>query len=76
MNIKTAIIRAAVQLLAANTNVIREETPAEAFINSMFGMETPQERVARETEAAVDKTVAAMKKMSTNRKFKKIVQNV
>jgi hypothetical protein len=76
MNIKSAAIAAVVRLLADNTTLIRKETPAENFFGSLFGFESPEQRVAREAEVIVDKTVDAVKRARTNRKFKKIVENV
>lgn len=75
MNLKSMLCAVAVQLLADNTNIIRKETRNEQFINSLFGIETDQQRVTRETEELFDKTVANVKRISTNREFKKIVKN-
>lgn len=74
MNIKSALIRATVQLLAANTNLIRKPSPSEEFFQTLFGLESEEDRVARETEEAVDKAVAEFKRMNTNRKFRRITK--
>lgn len=74
MNIKSALIRATVQLLAANTNIIQKRDPFSELLNNLMGCESEEERIAREMEAAVDKTVATVKRVTTTHKFKKIIK--
>jgi hypothetical protein len=74
MNIKSMLVRTVVQVLAAKTDIIKEQDATTKFFNSLFGVESEEERLTRELEVTVDKTIAAAKRMTTNRKFKEIVK--
>lgn len=76
MNIKSAVIAVAVRAIADNTSLIPRNDPTSNVINAFFGLETPEQRAARELEADVDRLVAAVKRFRTNRKFKNITKTI
>lgn len=76
MSYKTELIALAVRVLAEKTSLIRKPDPIEDFINNMFGFETYDQRVARSIEAETERAIEAVKRIRTNRKFKKITENV
>jgi len=76
MDIKTEAIAFAVRLLADHTDLIRKPDTFEATVNSFFGIESYDKKIARDLEHDVKRAVATAKRISTNRKFKKITQNI
>lgn len=75
MNIKRIIISVAVCILAEKTNIIRKPDSMDLFISNLFGVETEQERIARELDVASDKAIETAKKFALNRKFKKVTKD-
>jgi hypothetical protein len=76
MKLRNSLIAMAIVLVAENTNYLRKSDDLEVFLNRMFGLETPEEKLAREINEGVDVVVDTVKRVSTNRKFKKIVTNM
>lgn len=76
MKLRNSLIAMAIVLVAENTNYLRKSDDLEVFLNRMFGLETPEEKLAREINEGVDAVVDTVKRVSTNRKFKKIVTNM
>ena len=76
MNAKRELIALAVRLLADNTSIIRKPDSFELMLNSFFNTETYDQQLARQIEGELDRAVAAAKRCNTNRKFKKITQNI
>lgn len=75
MNIKHEIIALGVRVLA-ETGIIRKPAPFEELLNTMFGGESYDQRMAREIETAAAKIRDNAQRVNTNRKFKKITENV
>ena len=76
MSIRREIIALAVRVLAEKTSLVRKPEPFEAFMYSLFGdYESYDQRIAREVEESLDETVRTVKRMKTDREFKKITQN-
>jgi hypothetical protein len=73
---KTDIIAIAVRLLSEKSTLIPKPDPFTETINSLFGIESYDKRIARGIEADVEKLAAATKRAIINHKFKKITQNV
>ena len=70
------LIAAAVRLVADNTNLIRKPDTFEGFVTELFGGETYDRRMARNIEEESARAIAAVRRIRTNRKFKKIVEHV
>lgn len=75
MTWKTELIAAAVRLVSEHSSLVRRPDPFTETINSFFGFESYDRRVAREIEEDAERAVAAVKRFRTNRKFKKITQD-
>lgn len=75
MNLKRELIVVGVRLLSEHTSLIRKPEPFEEFFSTLFGGETHEQRVARQIDEESTRAVAALKTLSTNRKFKKITKN-
>ena len=75
MNIKRILISVAVCILAEKTNIVRKPDAIDGFMSNLFGIETEQERVARELDVASDKAIESAKKFVVNRKFKKVTKD-
>lgn len=73
---KTDIIAFAVRLLSEKSTLIAKPDPFTETLNSFFGIESHDKRVARAIEADAEKVIAAAKRLHVNRKFKKITQNI
>ena len=73
-NIKRILISVAVCILAEKTNIIRKPDSIDLFMSNLFGLETEQERVARELDVASDKAIESAKKFALNRKFNKVIR--
>jgi hypothetical protein len=76
MKLRNSLIAMAIVLVAENTNYLRKSDDLEVFLNRMFGLETPEEKLARQINEGVDVVVDTAKRVSTNYKFKKIVTNM
>lgn len=76
MNIKREILAGIVRVLAENTNLIRKPSDFEERLNTMFGGESYDRRIAADLETELDKVTDAAKRFNTNRKFKKITQHI
>ena len=76
MNIKRTLIALVVEILADRTTIVRKSDPMDNFIHAMFGVETDEQRMTRCIEETVDQVTDTVKRAKTDRKFKKIVQNV
>lgn len=75
MNVKRELIAALVRVLADNTTLIRKPSDFEAFLSTMFGEETYDQRIARQIEEESARVLEAAKRVNTRRKFNKIVKN-
>lgn len=76
MNVKRELIALAVRLVADKTSLVRKPDSFEILLNSFFNTETYDQQLARKIEADLDKATDAVKRANTNRKFKKITQNL
>ena len=76
MNLKRTLIALVVEILADRTTIVRKSDPMDNFIHAMFGVETDEQRMTRCIEETVDQVTDTVKRAKTDRKFKKIVQNV
>ena len=76
MKLRNSLIAMAVMLVAENTNYLSKSDDFGVFLNRIFGLETPEEKLTREINEGVDVVVDTVKRVSTNRKFKKIVDNI
>lgn len=72
---RKALIALAVRVLA-NEGIIRQASPFEDIFAQVLGTETSDRRRAREIDASISKATEAVKRIKTNRKFKKIVEHV
>jgi ABC-type enterochelin transport system substrate-binding protein len=75
MTFKREIIALIVRVAADKTSLVRKPEPFEMFLGSIFGTETYDQQLARKIEADLDRGVNAIKRVNTNRKFKKITQD-
>lgn len=76
MSITTDIIAFGVRIVAQNTSLIRQPSSFESFIDSIVENETYDYRIARRIENETARVVNSVKRVNTDRKFKKIVENV
>ena len=74
MNAKIEIVAMVVRILA-DKNVIQKPDAFTELLTNMFGGESYDKRLATEIVEDAENAAAAIKKMNTNRKFKKIVKN-
>jgi hypothetical protein len=75
MNMKRELIALAVRILADKTTIVRKPDPFEAIINSLFGeTESYDQRLARDVEVELTRVTETVKRLKTDRKFKKIVR--
>jgi hypothetical protein len=75
MTLRREMIAFAVRLLTPEASV-RKPEPLEAWLNNLFGIESRDQRMAREIDESLDLVAAAVKRAKLNRDFKKIVRNV
>jgi hypothetical protein len=76
MNMKRELIALAIRILANETTIVRKPEPFEAFVNSLFGeTESYDQRMARNIEVELDRATETVKRIKTDRKFKKIVRD-
>lgn len=76
MNAKRELIALAVRLLADKTSLVRKPDSFELFLQTFLNGETYDQTLARNIEADLDRATNAVKRVNTNRKFKKITQNI
>lgn len=76
MNVKTELIALAVRALSEKTDLISKPDNFTEFFATFTTGKTYDERVAEQIEEFAQKSVTAARKMRTDRKFKKITQNV
>lgn len=76
MNVKRELIALAIRVLADHTTLVRKPDSFETMLNSMFNVETYDQQLARKVEAESERAIEAAKRFNTNRRFKKIVQNI
>ena len=55
MNIKTELIRVAVRALSEKTTLVPRPDATSEFINALFGIESQEDRLVREIDAATQK---------------------
>ncbi len=75
MSMKKDIIALAVRILANETSIVRKPEPFEALINDLFGIESEEQRMARNIEVELDRVVETAKRVNIDRKFKKITKD-
>lgn len=76
MNLRRELITLGVRLLSERTSLIGRPDPFAELITTMFGGETHEQRVARQIDEEAQKAIDAAKRLSTNRKFKKITKDL
>jgi hypothetical protein len=76
MSVRREIIAMTVRILANETSLVRKPEPFESFLNDLFGIESYDQRMARNIEVELDRVTDTVKRVNLNRKFNKIVQNV
>lgn len=76
MNIRRELIALAIRILAEKTTLVRKPDAYESIINGLFGCETYDQRIAHGIDVELDRATEAVKRVNTNRKFKKITANV
>lgn len=75
MNIKREIIAAVVRALADKTTLIRKPSDFEELVNTMFGGESYDKRIAKEIEAEAERVLEVAKRANIRRQFKKITKD-
>lgn len=76
MEIRTELLALAVRIFASRTTLIRELSPFEKLYNDLLGIETFDRTIARELDAELDRVTKTVKRVNTDRKFKKITKNM
>ncbi len=71
MNLKRDMLAFAVRFLAENTRLVRKPDAFEELLNTMFGGETFDQRMARDLEPEVDKVLETVKKTAARRRARK-----
>lgn len=75
MNFKVEVVTVIIQALQSKTDVLTTPSTFDNWISTFCTGYTIEQRRAMQTVATIEEIVDAAKKMNTNRKFKKIVQN-
>lgn len=73
---RVELIAMAVRAIGPKMSFYHAESPFEALINTIFEQEPREMIQARQIDSEISKATNAVKRISTNRKFKKIVSNV
>ncbi len=76
MNIKLELVTLAVRVLSTKTTLLPQQSGLDNFISTLLTGETFETRTAKNILAETERIAGAAKRANTNRKFKKIVQNV
>lgn len=76
MNIKSQLIALAVSILADRTEIVRKTEPVEGFFYALMCVETPEQTLTRTIEETLNEVTGTVKRIKTDREFKKIIQNV
>jgi|1185.fasta_scaffold1386719_2 hypothetical protein len=75
MNMKRELIALVIRIIANETTIVRKPTPFEALFTDLIGEESYDQRAARNIEVELDRATETVKRIKTDRKFKKIVRD-
>ena len=73
---RVELIAMAIRAIGPKMSFYRTESSFEALINTIFEQEPREMIQARQIDSEISKATNTVKRISTNRKFKKIVSNV
>jgi len=76
MDTKTELVALGIRVLSTKTTLIRQPNAIEDLCSELFGIETYDQRLAKNVVAEAERVVAVVKRIATNRKFKKIVEKI
>lgn len=76
MTIKTEIIALAVRLVSEKTNIIQKPNEFESLITNVLGGDSYDIRIAKDIEASLNRAMDSAKRMTIDRKFKKITKEM
>lgn len=76
MNLRRELIALAIRILHYEKDIRRRPEPLDTFINQLFGLESYDQKLAREIDITLDEVTEAAKRANLNRKFKKITKNL